>query len=221
MSNDTAITTREKILHTLLRRRLCTINDLAEVVGINPISVRHHIARLEADNLVGSDEERHGVGRPRRVYFLTEAGLENFPTRYLRLTIRLLQQLKEHLPTEMVDKLFTGMASEMAEDYADVILGVNLSMEQRLELVKDVLSNEGFNVEWEQKGENYHIREVSCPYLHVGQNHPEVCRVDQTLISALLDMPAEKVQCILDGDAHCTYVVPVEKQDFIATEKVA
>lgn len=210
MLDEPTISTREKILHTLLRRRLCTINELAKEVKINPISVRHHITRLEADGLIGSNEERHGVGRPRRVYSLTKAGLERFPTRYLNLTIRLLQQLKENLPPEIVNKIFLEMAHDLANDYAQLIPDENLSMEKRLELVKEVLINEGFNVEWEQKGDNYHIREVSCPYLHVGQTHPEVCCVDQTLISTLLNVPAEKVQCILNGDAHCTYVIPIE-----------
>jgi len=75
-------------------------------VDINPISVRHHINRLEADGLVTSEEERHGVGRPRRLYFLTEKGRERFPTRYIRLTMRLLEQLKEAMPQPMIAKLF-------------------------------------------------------------------------------------------------------------------
>ncbi len=31
--------------------------------------------------------------------------------------------------------------------------------------------------------------------------------MDQTLISTVLAVPAEKVRCVLNGDAHCTYVV--------------
>jgi DeoR family transcriptional regulator, suf operon transcriptional repressor len=220
MKNGTSLTTREKILHTLLRQRQCTINELAKAVEINPISVRHHITRLEADGLVVSEEQRHGVGRPRRVYLLSEAGLEHFPTRYLRLTIRLLQQLKDHLPTEMVGQLFADMASDMADDYAQFMPIINLSMEQRLELVKDILMNEGFNVEWEQKDDRYHIREISCPYLHIGQTHPEVCQVDQTLISSLLNVPVEKIHCILDGDSHCTYVLPKEEQKLSQAETI-
>jgi predicted ArsR family transcriptional regulator len=73
--------------------------------------------------------------------------------------------------------------------------------------MQKLLAAEGFNLEWERQGDQYHIREVSCPYLHIGQTHPEVCRVDQTLISAILDVPAEKIKCILKGDNYCTYVV--------------
>jgi predicted ArsR family transcriptional regulator len=62
-------------------------------------------------------------------------------------------------------------------------------------------------VEWEKAKDGYHIHEITCPYFQIGQNHPEVCTVDQTLISRMLAVPANKVQCILDGNAHCTYVV--------------
>ncbi len=218
MLQDTSKSTRERVLYTLLRKHRCTINELAEAVDINPISVRHHIAKLEANRLVDSEEERHGVGRPRRVYFLTEAGLEHFPTRYMRLTIRLLEQLKETMPPTMVNTLFSQMAQDMADDFANITDLHGLSMEERLNLVRDLLTEEGFEIEWERKGDQYHIREISCPYLHVGQNHPEVCRVDQTLISKVLEVPAEKIKCVLDGDTHCTYVVPNDMPDLVPSD---
>ena len=192
--------TRENVLRTLLTRQRCTINELAEAVGINPISVRHHVTKLEADGLVTSEEERHGVGRPRRLYFLTEKGMEKFPTRYLRLTVRLLEQLKETLPGAMVDKLFAQVADDLVADYTSQLDLEGISIEERLEIVKDLLKVEGFTMEWERQEDGYHIREVNCPYYHVGQNHPEVCAVDQTLISNMLNVPVEKIKCILNGD---------------------
>lgn len=210
--DETTKSTREKVLRVLLRRHRCTIKELADAVEINPISVRHHIAKLEADGLVSSEEERHGVGRPRRVYFLTEGGREHFPTRYMRLTLRLLKQLKEKMPPNMVDQLFSSMARELIEDYSNRSELEGMPMEQRLELLSRLLSEEGFEIEWEKKGNSYHIREVSCPYLHIGFNHPEICRVDQTLISALLNVPTEKIHCVLNGDNYCTYVVPTTER---------
>ncbi len=198
--------TRERVLQALLARERCTINELAELVDINPISVRHHIGRLEADNLVTNEEERHGVGRPRRCYYLTEKGREQFPTRYIRLTLRLLEQLKETVPPAMIDRIFKQIAVEMASDYRNEVEG--LSVEQRLQLVQALLNSEGFNVHIEKVDDNYIIRESNCPYFHVGQTHPEVCSVDQTLISTILDVPVQKIQCMLRGDAHCTYIIP-------------
>ncbi len=197
--------TRDRILQTLLRHPRSTINELAEAVGINPISVRHHLTNLQVEGLVTAEEERHGVGRPRLVYLLTEDGLEKFPTRYLRLTTRLLSQMKEKFPGPMVGDLFKEVAINLAAEHEEQLKG--LSMEERLDALGDLLAEEGFVVEWERKGEEYHIHEITCPYLQVGQTHPEVCIVDQTLISKMLAMPAEKIQCILSGATHCTYVV--------------
>jgi predicted ArsR family transcriptional regulator len=197
--------TRDRILQTLLRRPRSTINELADAVGINPISVRHHLTNLQLGGLVNADEERHGVGRPRLVYFLTENGMERFPTRYLRLTTRLLSRIKERLPNAMVGELFNEVANTLVAEHQQQFKG--LSVEQRLDALGDLLAEEGFVVEWERKGHEYHIHEITCPYLQIGQTHPEVCTVDQVFISKMLSVPAEKVQCILSGAAHCTYVV--------------
>jgi DeoR family suf operon transcriptional repressor len=197
--------TKDKILQTLLRRPKIRINDLAEAVGINPISVRHHLTNLQMEGLIAADEERHGVGRPRLVYSLTEDGLEKFPTKYFRLITRLLNQMKETMPGPVVAKLFSQIAEDLAGEYSSQIQ--DLSMEERLEFVKELLAQEGFTVEWEKKGNEYQIHEISCPYYQIGTAHPEVCTVDQTLISKMLALPANKVQCILDGATHCTYVV--------------
>ncbi len=202
--------TRERILQTLLNNPRSSINELADAVGINAISVRHHLTNLQADGMVAAEEERHGVGRPRLVYFLTEKGLERFPTRYLTLTNRLLSQIKETLPEPTVNRLFAQMAQDLAEEYAHKIR--SLPMEQKLETIKEVLADEGFNLEWDKEGDTYQIHEISCPYYHIGQNHPEVCVVDQTLISAMLSIPVEKIGCVLQGDRVCTYLIPASAE---------
>lgn len=199
--------TRDLVLRTLLTKPRCTVYELANQVGISPISVRHHIASLEAEGLIVSEDERHGVGRPRQVFFLTQTGVEQFPTRYVRLTLRLLEHLKETMPEAMINKLFAQMAQDLARDLSEGTETKNLSMKERLNLVKDLLKQEGFNIEWEQLEDGYAIYEASCPYYYIGQNHPEVCAVDQILISTVLSVPAEKVKCILNGDNNCTYQI--------------
>ncbi len=205
--------TRDVVLRVLLTRQQCTLNELADVVGISPISMRHHITRLEADGFVSAKEERHGVGRPRMVFTLTELGLERFPTRYVRLTLRLLDQLKETMPASIVNNLFTQMAQDMVHDLGSQSELQNLPIEERLTKMQRILESEGFTINWERQGDQYLIREVNCPYFHVGQSHPEVCAVDQTLISAALAVPAEKVKCVLNGDSICTYAVSSQPED--------
>lgn len=199
--------TREKVLLTLRKQPRRTINELAEVLGINPISVRHHIIKLQADGLVKSEEERHGVGRPHQVYYLSEAGAEQFPTRYIRLTLRLLEKLKETAPPELVKQLFQKMAQDLINDHLSPHTLVGFSLEERLDYMKNLLKQEGFNIEWERHGDQYQIHEASCPYFQIGQDHPEICTMGQTIFSSVLAVSANKTKCILNGDSICTFII--------------
>ena len=201
--------THNLVLEELLSCQRCTINDLAKAVKINPISVRHHIGKLEAEGLVDSAEERHGVGRPRRVYYLTEAGRERFPARTIRFTNALLNQLKEQLAPELYDQLFISMADTISEKYASPDLR-HLDLTERLALIEDWLTKEGFSVQVERDEKQILIKETGCPYFYVGQSHSEVCAIDKALISKVLSADPQRTTCLLSGDSHCTYVVPME-----------
>lgn len=81
-------------------------------------------------------------------------------------------------------------------------------MDERLDMIKRFLSEEGFLIEWKKSSEGYEIREISCPYHHIGRGHPEICSIDQSVLSNLLEIPVTRISCILRGDNHCTYIIP-------------
>jgi len=183
---------------------------LAESVGINPISVRHHVNKLEAEGLIESQEERHGVGRPRLVYNLTQKGMEQFPQRYLQLTLRLLEQLKSNLPDQMIGDIFREVAQGIAGEITQQVDLKDLDLEERLELLQNALVAEGFMVELEEEDGDYYIVEASCPYHHVGEDYPEICIVDKELIARFAYTSPERVECILDGDKQCRYLIKAQ-----------
>jgi len=197
--------TREIVLRTLRTRGKCTVNDLALAAEVSPVSVRHHLAGLQAEGLIASEELKHGVGRPRLMFSLTENASELFPGRYMRLTNRLLGELKEHLPEGQLQDLLTGVASSMANSYATEVSG--MSLDGRLQHLQHMLSEEGFDAELERQGDQLLIRELSCPYFRIGKEHPEVCTIDQGFIAQALAVPVERVTCLLHGDYHCTFAV--------------
>jgi DeoR family suf operon transcriptional repressor len=199
--------TRNHVLRTLLLNQRRTVNELAEAVDINPISVRHHVNKLEADGLIQSVEERHGVGRPRLVFSLTNKGMEKFPQRYLQLTTRLLQQLKDNLPQEAISEIFQEMGEGLADELTRGINLDDLNLEERLELLEKVLTSEGFMVNIQEEDENYFLVEASCPYHHLGEDHPEICVVDRELIAHFISSPPKRVECILEGDKQCKYQI--------------
>lgn len=197
--------TRETILRSIRTQGDCTVKELAEVVGISPVSVRHHLAQLQAEGLVATKEVRHGVGRPHHAFSLTEEAIELFPTRYFQLTNRLLDEIKYEMSPERVKTLFSRMASTIAEDFVGSY--EHLPIEERLPKLMAMLSNEGFDAEYELRGDEVIIRLLSCPYLQLVQHHPEVDFIDQELIAKILSLPFERVNCLTDGDTHCSFVV--------------
>ncbi len=203
MSNNT----RSRVLRSLLLNQKRTVNELADAVDINPISVRHHVNKLEAEGLIQSIEERHGVGRPRLIYSLTNKGMEQFPQRYLQLTLRLLEQLKTSLPEKVLGELFKEVAEGIADDLTGQIDLDQLSLKERLELLQEALVSEGFMVSLEEDERYFYIVEASCPYHHVGENYPEVCVVDKELIAHFAASRPERIECILDGDKQCKYTI--------------
>lgn len=200
--------TREKILRTLLAFPGSTINDLADAVGINGISIRHHLTALEASDLVISAEERHGVGRPRLIYSLTDKGVEEFPTSYLRLTKRLLDFLKNSMSPEELREIFQDMGEQIALSYQHDLTGKNI--EERIKLLKTVMTKEGFVVEWGKNEDSYTITSLSCPYYQIGFEHPEICALDHAMILNFLAAPTVEESCILNGADHCTFRIPKE-----------
>jgi predicted ArsR family transcriptional regulator len=199
-------TTRERVLQTLSSHPHSTILEIAAEVGINAISVRHHLTNLQANGLVTTEEERHGVGRPRMLYLLTENGMEHFPTGYLRLTSNLLDHLKQSVSPDELNGIFKSIADKLTSEYKPSLSRLNL--EQKLELLTQVMAKEGFNIQWKRSGSSqYEIREISCPFYRIGKNHPEVCLFDRTLISNILSIPPEKIQTQHLADALCTFVV--------------
>ncbi len=197
--------TRDKILNTLLTQRQATIKQLSEVVGINGISVRHHLINLQAEGLVTAEEQRHGVGRPAFVYRLTEKGMERFPTNYLKLTNYLLTELEETLSPEEVEATFKRIGKKQAEESTNI--DKNQPIEAQLEQLANQLASDRFLLSWKKEGDSFILQSDNCPYLHVGKEHPEICKIDETLFSEALGREVKLETCMLRGDPRCTYKI--------------
>jgi DeoR family transcriptional regulator, suf operon transcriptional repressor len=197
--------TRLHVLEAIKAQRQATVASLADTLGISPISIRHHLSSLEAEGLIQIEIERQGVGRPRHLYSLTEQALRYFPNKYHVLLERLLDEMKATLPAVEVERLIDGLAANVAANYGP--LTPSGSLEERLNHLITVLGAEGFMAEVQHIGTKTVLTELNCPYLYVGQRHPEICRIDHTLIRSVLGVGVEQTACVLHGDHACTFTV--------------
>lgn len=202
------MSTRDVILHTIKASPQVNVEELAKAVDISPVTVRHHLNTLQADGLISFASVRRKVGRPYYVYSLSEKGQELFPKRYVRLTTRLLDEMKAHLPPEVVGEVFSKVVEGVIEDHRGEF--EHLDFEGRLNYLVELLAEEGFLASWEKTGDKYVITEYSCPYLSLGEDHAEICRIDSELIIGVLDVPVQQNSCMLAGGQCCEFVVTPE-----------
>jgi DeoR family suf operon transcriptional repressor len=206
--------TKEKIFQALRTQGRMTVSELASAVKITPIAVRHHLTSLQAKGMIEVRDERHGVGRPRQVYKLTPRAQERNTTRYYQFTTLLLDQLKEHLPPEMVEKLLREVATSMAGAWKAELDA--LPLPRRLERLVELLTLEGFVAHVEATGAGqYCLSELACPYSRISHSHPEVCMLDASMISRALGIPVERISCIRTGADACAYSITAVETEAI------
>lgn len=198
--------TRQQILQRLKERGRMTVAQLAEELGLTPVTVHYHLNILQRQGLVDAQLERRGVGRPRLVFFLREEALSQFPHGYHRLAARLLNELKARLPEEEIHRLFIAMAQEIAVEHGERVRACR-TLEEKLEALVGLLGEEGFLARWEQLGSELRLHQYNCPYNYVVHHHPEVCDLDRTLIALTLGADVERSSCILSGDICCTFII--------------
>src|SRR5262249_12359041 len=61
-----------KLLYTLKSRGPLSTGTLARTLGITVVGVRQHLAKLQAEGLVAFDDQAGEIGRPKRVWRLSE-----------------------------------------------------------------------------------------------------------------------------------------------------
>lgn len=201
--------TKERILNTLLNKQNSTIGELADVVGINGISVRHHLINLQAEGLITAEEERHGVGRPRFIYKLSDKGYEQFPSNYLGLTNLLLDVMRSDLPKKQFETLMVKIGQRMAE--TNMISDPDLPIEAKIAELSLKLAKGGFRISHEREGNLVTIHSKNCPYHRIGVQHPEICQVDQIMFQALLGNTINQVGCMLTGDKECRFEIILDE----------
>ncbi len=209
-------TTRDVILHAIKQSPQSKVEELAEAADVSPVTVRHHLNALQADGAIEATSIRRKVGRPYYVYSLSERGHELFPKRYVRLTSRLLDEMKDRLPQEMLDEIFGGVVDNVLQEHRGEF--EHLSLEGRFDYLVQLLSDEGFLSTWERTADGYRLVEYSCPYLSISSAHSEVCSFDRQLMSGVLQMHVHQTSCMLNGASCCEFTVEADSEPLVSLQ---
>ncbi len=189
---------------TLLRRSGRTVEELARELDLTDNGVRSHLAILERDGIVRQQGSvRHsGGGKPAYVYELTPEAEDLFPKAYESVLEELLSVLAERLGPEESEALLRAVGRRMAEGQAVPTDGVRT----RLEAAVAMLNELGGLAELEERDGVLVIRGYSCPLTAVTPDHPEVCRLAETLLTELVGVPIDE-HCDRGTKPRCCFKV--------------
>jgi predicted ArsR family transcriptional regulator len=193
-------------LVTLLRRSGRTVEELAGELGLTDNGVRAHLATLERDGLVrqkGSVRRGSGGGKPAYVYELTPEAEELFPKAYEPVLGQLLDVLSERLGPEESEAVLRSVGRRIAEERGVSSAG---SERSRLEVAAGVLNELGGLAEVEERNGGFVIRGYSCPLAAVTPDHPEACRMAETLLAELAGVPVHE-HCDRGESPRCCFEV--------------
>jgi predicted ArsR family transcriptional regulator len=196
--------TRGRVV-TLLRRAGFTVDELARELGLTNNGVRAHLATLERDGIVrqsGVVRRESGGGKPAYLYELTPEAEDQFPKAYEPALRRLLDVLSDQLGSEESEALLRSVGSRLAEEHSTRADGVHARLETAVELLNEL----GGLAELEERDGGFVIRGYSCPLAGVTPDHPEVCRMAETLVAELAGVPVHE-HCDRGERPRCCFEV--------------
>lgn len=191
-----------KILRHLQRHGEATVRDLEGLLGVSTTAVREHLTHLQARDLVANRLVRHGLGRPRSVYFLTAVGKSQFPKGYDTLVNLLLRELAARHPEEL-DVLLEAVGARLADEYRGEIAGV--ALHERLEGLRLALEARSIPVAVQASDASFEV--LACPYLDVAQEHAVVCQMERHALEQALGESLKLAGTIREGNRSCHFVV--------------
>jgi predicted ArsR family transcriptional regulator len=200
--------TRKEILDYLRSHGHATVRELDAHLGLTSTGVRQHLTVLEREGLVQAREERGRVGRPALVYSLSEAGDALYPKRYDQLANILLEEVREMTGGQALQSLLRRVATRFAEPYRSRLEGKPLDV--RIEEATSIIRERGSEVDCARIGDEWEIRQYTCPFPKVANENSCVCALDVEFVRQLVGSDARLSTSLLRGDRACTYRIRLE-----------
>ncbi len=200
---------RRDILMRLRHDGPSSPEEIATVLGVSRTGVLQQLHALETAGMVSRQAIKHGVGRPRHVYDVTEAAQDLFPTNYDGLAEGLLAAIREIGGQELIDGVFEErrritrdrirrrMADRLPADAPLVDRARELAVIQDEQgyLAEAVIGADGV----------IRLVERNCAIHRVAAGHGSACQAELDLFREILGVDVERETHIAAGDRCCTY----------------
>ena len=212
MKTSLSVDTKQRILKILLEGPM-SLGDITGKLQIQKSAVRGHLETLQAEKAVESHFKIERLGRPRKIYQLTENGRELFPRKYDLVLSLILKKISETNGQEETKKLVESVADDIADSIKyEIEKSGNLgNFEESLKILNSVSNQMGFASSIGKEDDNkFYIQSKNCILHKVAVSHQNIiCHgLHDRLISRSLNGGDEKrlgfnvelKECIALGD---------------------
>ena len=187
-------TARQKVLAYLMKTRTTSAREISRALKMSAPTVRHHLRVLVSDGRLEmtSVRGREGRGRPEKVYSIPNAALgDNLSA----LSDALLVEAGSSFRVEALAKRLVGESNIKSQPVA-----------KRLNLLIEKLNQMNYHARWEAGPQGPRVILGHCPYAAIIEKHPELCRMDQAMLTELMGQSAEQLTKIgQDGSLSCVF----------------
>jgi DeoR family suf operon transcriptional repressor len=209
--------TKERILKLLLGGSK-SASEIAEKLQIQKSAARVHLESLQSLGAVKSKFKIEKMGRPKKVYELSEKGREFFPRKYDLFLTLVLNKIAGKKGEREAREIIESIAEDIASDVRAKIDKNNHqsdALEHSLKIINDASNQMGFesSLEREDKDNSFYIQSKNC-ILHkvASANQDIICHgLHDKIISKSLagnsDAKVELKECMALGDEYCRHVI--------------
>jgi len=201
-----AANTPDRLLFQLKSRGPQTAATLAAACAITPMGAHKQLQALATQGLVSFHDEAQGVGRPRRIWCLTDAGHGRFPDRHGDLAVQLLRHAAEHLGPQALDTLIAAREAESESVYQRRLAGL-ARLDERVQALAQARSEEGYMATAQADGDDWLLVEDHCPICAAATQCQGFCRSELALFQRCLgpDVEVKRTEHVLAGGRRCAY----------------
>lgn len=203
---------KDQILHLLKMRGAQSAMVLAEALRVSPMAIRQHLQTLKAEGLVVAGEDRRPLGRPVKLWQLTQQATVRFPDSHADLMVDLLRNVETVFGVDGIEKLLAERSRRQIQLYQSRLaeMGMTDDWQQQVEGITRLRSQEGYMAEMlEHHDGGVLLVENHCPICTAAQSCIGLCKAELGIFKAVLgaNVTVERVEHILQGDRRCTYHV--------------
>jgi predicted ArsR family transcriptional regulator len=199
--------TTRGILTILKEKGPTDANTLAELLCISAPGIRQHLYDLQEKKLVNFAEEARPMGRPAKIWQLTEKANSCFPDNHAAISLSLLQSAKAAFGTEGLCKLLAQYAKDQVRTYRERTKCCK-SLTDRLNTLAACRCEEGYMAELgaDQDG-NILFIENHCPISCAAQTCSEICDGELNMFRDILGTGTcvERIEHMVNGNRRCVY----------------